>query len=73
MSESCGLIHGTGFIKISGELADDRGYLCSISQNNAKRTAFRITREAEILGGVLSSQLNRESLVFLAEGLKDDV
>ncbi|RUS31735.1 Metalloenzyme, LuxS/M16 peptidase-like protein [Jimgerdemannia flammicorona] len=42
-------------------------------KNNAKRTAFRITRETELLGGVLSSQLTRESLIFSAEGLKNDV
>ncbi|GAN08207.1 ubiquinol-cytochrome C reductase complex core protein 2 precursor [Mucor ambiguus] len=42
-------------------------------KNNADRTAFRIAREAEIAGGVLSSNLSHESLVFSAELLKDDV
>ncbi|KAG0239587.1 ubiquinol-cytochrome c reductase core subunit 1 [Actinomortierella wolfii] len=42
-------------------------------KNNGKRSAFRITRETELLGGVLSSSLGRENIVFTAECLKEDV
>ncbi|KAI8073670.1 Metalloenzyme, LuxS/M16 peptidase-like protein [Thamnidium elegans] len=41
-------------------------------KNNANRTAFRVTREAELAGGVLSSNLTHESLVYSAELLKED-
>ncbi|KAI8977423.1 Metalloenzyme, LuxS/M16 peptidase-like protein [Mycotypha africana] len=42
-------------------------------KNNANRTAFRVTREAELAGGVLSSALSREALVYSAEFLKEDI
>ncbi|RCH79800.1 ubiquinol-cytochrome c reductase core subunit 1 [Rhizopus stolonifer] len=42
-------------------------------KNNVNRTAFRIAREAELAGGVLSSNLSHEALVYSAELLKDDV
>ncbi|CAO3609572.1 unnamed protein product [Mucor hiemalis] len=42
-------------------------------KNNANRTAFRIAREAEIAGGVLSSNLSHETLTFSAELLEDDI
>ncbi|KAF9159905.1 ubiquinol-cytochrome c reductase core subunit 1 [Actinomortierella ambigua] len=42
-------------------------------KNNGKRSAFRITRETELLGGVLSSSLGRENIVFTAECMKEDV
>ncbi|CAO3615264.1 unnamed protein product [Cunninghamella blakesleeana] len=41
-------------------------------KNTTKRTAFRIAREAELAGAVLSSNLTHESLVFSAEFLKED-
>ncbi|KAI9480681.1 MAG: Metalloenzyme, LuxS/M16 peptidase-like protein [Benjaminiella poitrasii] len=42
-------------------------------KNNTSRTAFRISREAELAGGVLSSNLSHETMVYSAEFLKDDV
>ncbi|KAF9978532.1 ubiquinol-cytochrome c reductase core subunit 1 [Actinomortierella ambigua] len=42
-------------------------------KNNGKRSAFRITRETELVGGVLSSSLGRENIIFTAECLKEDV
>ncbi|KAL1919466.1 uncharacterized protein VTP21DRAFT_2159 [Calcarisporiella thermophila] len=42
-------------------------------RNNAKRTAFRITRETELLGGQLTSSLGRENIVYTAQFLKDDL
>ncbi|KAI1315714.1 ubiquinol-cytochrome c reductase core subunit 1 [Mortierella claussenii] len=42
-------------------------------KNNGKRSAFRITRETELVGGVLSSNLGRETVSFTAECLKEDV
>ncbi|KAI8356110.1 Metalloenzyme, LuxS/M16 peptidase-like protein [Choanephora cucurbitarum] len=42
-------------------------------KNNANRTAFRIAREAELAGGVLSSNVSHEALVYSAELLKEDV
>ncbi|KAG2213856.1 hypothetical protein INT47_001125 [Mucor saturninus] len=41
-------------------------------KNNANRTAFRIAREAELAGAVLSSNLSHEALVYSAELLKGD-
>ncbi|KAG0022484.1 ubiquinol-cytochrome c reductase core subunit 1, partial [Podila clonocystis] len=41
--------------------------------NNGKRSAFRIARETELVGGVLSSNLGRETISFTAECLKEDV
>ncbi|KAG1145499.1 hypothetical protein G6F37_001525 [Rhizopus arrhizus] len=41
-------------------------------RNNANRTSFRVVREAELAGGVLSADLSRESLVYAAEFLKGD-
>ncbi|KAF9918699.1 ubiquinol-cytochrome c reductase core subunit 1 [Lobosporangium transversale] len=42
-------------------------------KNTGKRSAFRITRETELVGGVLSSNLGRENISFTAECLKEDV
>ncbi|KAK3826115.1 MAG: Metalloenzyme, LuxS/M16 peptidase-like protein [Benniella sp.] len=42
-------------------------------KNNGRRSAFRIARETELVGGVLSSTLGRESVTFTAECLKEDV
>ncbi|KAG0050930.1 ubiquinol-cytochrome c reductase core subunit 1 [Gryganskiella cystojenkinii] len=42
-------------------------------KNNGKRSAFRIARETELVGGVLTSNLGRESVTFTAECLKEDV
>ncbi|KAF9429268.1 ubiquinol-cytochrome c reductase core subunit 1, partial [Entomortierella beljakovae] len=42
-------------------------------KNNGKRSAFRIARETELVGGVLSSSLGRETVTFTAECLKEDV
>ncbi|KAG0301892.1 ubiquinol-cytochrome c reductase core subunit 1 [Dissophora globulifera] len=42
-------------------------------KNNGHRSAFRITRETELVGGVLTSNLGRESVTFTAECLKEDV
>ncbi|KAF9335721.1 ubiquinol-cytochrome c reductase core subunit 1 [Podila minutissima] len=42
-------------------------------KNNGKRSAFRIARETELVGGVLSSNLGRETISFTAECLKEDV
>ncbi|KAG1381867.1 hypothetical protein G6F61_002770 [Rhizopus arrhizus] len=41
-------------------------------RNSANRTSFRVVREAELAGGVLSADLSRESLVYAAEFLKGD-
>ncbi|KAL0074364.1 ubiquinol-cytochrome c reductase core subunit 1 [Phycomyces blakesleeanus] len=41
-------------------------------KNNANRTAFRIAREAELAGAVLSSNLTHESIVYSAEFLSED-
>ncbi|KAG1173338.1 hypothetical protein G6F70_005826 [Rhizopus microsporus] len=41
-------------------------------KNSYNRTAFRIVREAELAGGVLSTNLTRETLVYAAEFLKGD-
>ncbi|KAI8068582.1 Metalloenzyme, LuxS/M16 peptidase-like protein [Gongronella butleri] len=41
-------------------------------KNNANRTAFRVAREAELAGAVLSANLTHESLVYSAEFLKGD-
>ncbi|RHZ75744.1 hypothetical protein Glove_209g163 [Diversispora epigaea] len=38
-----------------------------------KRTSFRTIREAELLGGVLSSNLTRETLIYSAEFLREDL
>ncbi|KAI8979914.1 Metalloenzyme, LuxS/M16 peptidase-like protein [Pilobolus umbonatus] len=42
-------------------------------KNNARRSAFRTTREAELAGAVLSANLTHESVVYSAEFLKNDV
>ncbi|KAG0261438.1 ubiquinol-cytochrome c reductase core subunit 1 [Mortierella polycephala] len=42
-------------------------------KNNGKRSAFRIVRETELVGGVLSSNLGRENVTFTAECMKEDV
>ncbi|KAF9180930.1 ubiquinol-cytochrome c reductase core subunit 1 [Haplosporangium sp. Z 767] len=42
-------------------------------KNNGKRSAFRIARETELVGGALSSNLGRETVTFTAECLKEDV
>ncbi|KAF9933050.1 ubiquinol-cytochrome c reductase core subunit 1 [Modicella reniformis] len=42
-------------------------------KNNGKRSAFRIARETELIGGVLSTSLGRESVTFTAECLKEDI
>ncbi|ORZ14004.1 Metalloenzyme, LuxS/M16 peptidase-like protein [Absidia repens] len=41
-------------------------------KNNANRTAFRVAREAELSGAVLSSNLTHESIVYSAEFLTGD-
>ncbi|CAO3661439.1 unnamed protein product [Rhizopus stolonifer] len=41
-------------------------------RNNADRTSFRVIREAELAGGVLSADVSRESLVYSAEFLKGE-
>ncbi|CAG8545341.1 6948_t:CDS:10 [Diversispora eburnea] len=38
-----------------------------------KRTSFRTIREAELLGGVLSANLTRETLIYSAEFLREDL
>ncbi|KAF9932572.1 ubiquinol-cytochrome c reductase core subunit 1 [Linnemannia zychae] len=42
-------------------------------KNNGKRSAFRIARETELVGGVLTADLGRENVTFTAECLKEDV
>ncbi|KAG0278670.1 ubiquinol-cytochrome c reductase core subunit 1 [Linnemannia exigua] len=42
-------------------------------KNNGKRSAFRIARETELVGGVLTANLGRENVTFTAECLKEDV
>ncbi|KAF9579148.1 ubiquinol-cytochrome c reductase core subunit 1 [Lunasporangiospora selenospora] len=42
-------------------------------KNTGKRSGFRIARETELVGGVLSSNLGRETISFTAECLKEDV
>jgi ubiquinol-cytochrome c reductase core subunit 2 len=46
-------------------------YACS--QNTYKRSALRITRESELLGGQLIAYHTRESLVVEAKFLRDDL
>ncbi|KAI7875194.1 LuxS/MPP-like metallohydrolase [Lichtheimia hyalospora FSU 10163] len=41
-------------------------------KNNNKRTAFRVTRETELAGGVLSANLTRETISYSAEFLNGD-
>ncbi|KAG1140055.1 hypothetical protein G6F37_005812 [Rhizopus arrhizus] len=41
-------------------------------KNTYNRTAFRVVREAELSGGVMSTNLSRESLIYTAEFLKGD-
>lgn len=43
------------------------------SQNTHRRSALRITREAELLGGQLTSYHTRESLVIEAKFLREDL
>lgn len=45
--------------------------LTSVSQNTAKRSALRITREAELLGGELTSYHTREAVVLEANFLRE--
>jgi len=47
--------------------------LLSGRQNTTKRTALRITREAELLGGQLTSYHTREALVLQASFLREDL
>ena len=42
-------------------------------QNTNKRSALRITRESELLGGQLVSYHTRESLVIEAKFLREDL
>lgn len=43
------------------------------SQNTERRSALRITREAELLGGELTTWHTRENLVIGAKFLRDDL
>lgn len=42
-------------------------------QNTEKRSALRITREVELLGGQVNAYHTRENLVLQAKFLKDDL
>ncbi|CAG8622022.1 8614_t:CDS:2 [Funneliformis mosseae] len=42
-------------------------------KNTKGKTAFRLTREAEFLGGILSANLTRESLILSGEFLREDL
>lgn len=42
-------------------------------QNTEKRSALRITREAELIGASLSSQLTREHIILNAQFLREDL
>ena len=42
-------------------------------QNTEKRTALRITREAELIGASLSSQVTREHIILNAQFLREDL
>ena len=42
-------------------------------QSTTKRSALRITREAELLGGELSAYHSRENLVLRAKFLREDL
>lgn len=44
-----------------------------VPQSTSKRSALRITREAELLGGELSAYHSRESLVLRAKFLREDL
>lgn len=44
-----------------------------MSKSTSKRSALRITREAELLGGELSAYHSRENLVIRAKFLRDDL
>lgn len=43
------------------------------SQNTIRRSALRITRESELLGGQLTAYHTRESLVLEAKFLREDL
>lgn len=45
----------------------------SLSQNTQKRSALRITRESELLGGQLQAYHTREALVLEASFLREDL
>ncbi|KAK9353045.1 Metalloenzyme, LuxS/M16 peptidase-like protein [Lipomyces doorenjongii] len=42
-------------------------------QNTPKRSGLRLTRETELLGGSLTSELTRDSIILTARFLKDDL
>lgn len=42
-------------------------------QNTAKRSALRLVRESELLGGSLTSSINRENIVLTATFLREDL
>ncbi|CAG8824671.1 3793_t:CDS:2, partial [Racocetra persica] len=42
-------------------------------KNTSARTAFRTTREAELLGGFLSANLTRENLILSTDFLRGDL
>ncbi|KAI8868877.1 LuxS/MPP-like metallohydrolase [Ramicandelaber brevisporus] len=49
-------------------------YLKAFGFKNTKaRSAFRVTREAELQGGSLSATLSRDAIVYTAECLREDV
>lgn len=46
---------------------------CLCHQNTQRRSALRITRESELLGGQLNASHTREALVLEASFLREDL
>ena len=42
-------------------------------KNTTQRTSFRITRETELLGGMLSASLSREHIILSAQFMREDL
>ena len=57
---------------VSHTLCDCTDAVPPASQNTDKRSALRLVRETELLGGVLSTTLGRENLYLTAEFVKGD-
>ena len=47
--------------------------MLTLAQSTSKRSALRITREAELLGGEISAYHSRENLVLRAKFLREDL
>lgn len=52
---------------------EDTDWGINSCQNTTKRSALRLQREAELLGGSFSSSLSRENIVLKAKFLRGDL